>query len=62
LQISLLDTMTQRCARLLWEGYKAARGKEAVQLYGVVAADAEMPIGTEPVYHACTHQLKYVLG
>ena len=54
--------MTQRCARLLWEGYKAARGKAAVQLYGVVAADAEMPIGTEPVYHACTHQLKYVLG
>ena len=56
-----LDTMTQRCARLLWEGYKAAGEKEVVQLDGTVADDAEMPAGT-PVHHACTHQLEYAIG
>ena len=56
-----LDTMTQRCARLLWEGYKAAGEKEVVQLHGTVADDAKMPAGT-PVHHACTHQLEYAIG
>ena len=56
-----LDTMTQRCARLLWEGYKAAGEKEVVQLDGGVADEAEMPAGT-PVHHACTHQLEYAIG
>ena len=45
-RISLLDTITQRCARLLWEGYKAAGGKEVVQLDSALAADAVMPAGT----------------
>jgi hypothetical protein len=56
-----LDTMTQRCTRLLWEGYKAAGEKEVVQLDGVVADEAEMPAGT-PVHHACIHQLEYAIG
>jgi hypothetical protein len=56
-----LDTMTQRCTRLLWEGYKAAREKEVVQLDGLVADEAEMPAGT-PVHHACMHQLEYAIG
>jgi hypothetical protein len=61
MQDMALDTMTQRCARLLWEGYKAAGEKEVVQLDGGVADDAEMPAGT-PVHHACTHQLEYAIG
>jgi hypothetical protein len=61
MQDMTLDTMTQRCARLLWEGYKAAGEKEVVQLDGTVADDAEMPAGT-PVHHACTHQLEYAIG
>jgi hypothetical protein len=61
MQDMALDTMTQRCARLLWAGYKAAGEKEVVQLDGGVADDAEMPAGT-PVHHACTHQLEYAIG
>ncbi len=56
-----LDTMTQRCMRLLWEGYKTAGEKEVVQLEGVVADKAEMPAGTS-VHHACVHQLEYAIG
>jgi hypothetical protein len=56
-----LDTMTQHCMRLLWEGYKAAGETEVVQLDGDVADEAEMPAGT-PVHHACMHQLEYAIG
>jgi hypothetical protein len=55
-----LDTLTQRCARLLWEGYRAAGEQAVVQLDGGVAADAEMPAGTPD--HACIHQLEYAIG
>jgi len=53
--------MTQRCTRLLWEGYKAAGEKAVVQLDGLVADEAEMPVGTR-VHHACLHQLEYAIG
>jgi hypothetical protein len=61
MQDMALDTLTQRCARLLWEGYRAASEQAVVQLDGGVAADAEMPAGT-PVHHACIHQLEYAIG
>jgi hypothetical protein len=56
-----LDTLTQRCARLLWEGYKAAGEKEVVLLEGAVADSAEIPAGT-PMHSACMHQLEHAIG
>ncbi len=56
-----LGTLTQRCARLLWEGYKAAGEKEIVLLDGAVADSAEVPAGT-PMHSACMHQLEHAIG
>jgi hypothetical protein len=61
MQDMALDTMTQRCTRLLWEGYKAAGQNEVVLLDGAVADSAEMLAGT-PIHSACMHQLEHAIG
>jgi hypothetical protein len=54
--------MTQRCARLLWKGYKAAGEKEVVQLDSALAADAVMPAGTARISRVHTPARIRALG
>jgi hypothetical protein len=57
----VLDPLAQRCARLLWEGYKAANWRDIVMLDGAVAEAAGMPYGTRE-YNAVMYQLESVRG